>query len=117
MDLIKTYLQPPSLNEIGIGFEQILQPVKDINTAMTILATYHEKIDTAAVRERRGREREKEFIYLFSSQVMLLLPEDVSIQDIKQFLTTVLEENMVVKRRAHVLQGLQLAEHLQVISQ
>ena len=46
---------------------------------------------------------------------MLLMPEDVSIQDIKQFLMTVLEENMVVKRRVHVLQGLQLAEHLQVI--
>ncbi|XP_019851602.1 PREDICTED: vam6/Vps39-like protein [Amphimedon queenslandica] len=94
LDLIKTYLNPPTIKDIGISLEGIIEPVKDINTAMTILATYHEKIDTAAV--------------------MLLLPEDVSIQDIKQFLTTVLEENMVVKRRAHVLQGLQLAEHLQI---
>ena len=45
---------------------------------------------------------------------MKLLPDDVAIQDIRQFLTTVLEENMIVKRKIHVLQGLQLAEHLQV---
>ena len=47
-------------------------------------------------------------------QVMDMLPPDTTIQDIHKFLTTVLDEKMILRRKAHVLKGLLLAEHLQV---
>lgn len=62
LSLIETYLKPPSLDEIGIKHMLTAEPVKDITTAMTILATYHEKIDTAAVR---GRERFHTYSFIY----------------------------------------------------
>ena len=43
------YLYPPSLDELGIKEQQHPQPARDINTAMSVLAAYHDKIDTAKV--------------------------------------------------------------------
>ena len=43
------YLYPPSLVELGIKEQGHPQPVRDINTAMSVLAAYHDKIDTAKV--------------------------------------------------------------------
>lgn len=66
LSLIETYLKPPSLDEIGIKHMLTAEPVKDITTAMTILATYHEKIDTAAVR---GRERCHTYSFIYMHHV------------------------------------------------
>lgn len=44
-----------------------------------------------------------------------MLPDDTTIQDIRKFLTMILEENMVIKRKVQVSRNLYLAEHLQVI--
>jgi hypothetical protein len=98
LHLIRVYLHPPSLKSLGINLpdkqSEDTEPTRDIITAMSILASYHEKIDTA--------------------KVMGMLPDDTKIQDIRSFLTTVLEENLVVKRRVHISRSLLLAEHLQV---
>ena len=53
-------------------------------------------------------------VLIYMLQVMGMLPPDTPIQDIRNFLTTVLEENMIHKRKNHVLRCLLLTEHLQV---
>ena len=45
------YLHPPSLSELGIKEQRHPQPVRDVNTAMSVLAAYHDKIDTAKVNK------------------------------------------------------------------
>ena len=42
------------------------------------------------------------------------MPPDTPLRDLKSFLTTVLEEMTVQRRKAQALKGLLLAEHLQV---
>ena len=46
---------------------------------------------------------------------MEMIPEDTPIQSIKEFLTKVLQESTIHKRRSHVLRSLLLAENLRVI--
>ena len=46
-----------------------------------------------------------------------MLPSDTTLESIKKFLLTVLEERTVLQRKTHVLRSLQLAEHLQVRNQ
>ena len=45
---------------------------------------------------------------------MGLLPSSTLIHGIQQFLTTVLEEKTVARRRTHVIRSLYLAENMQV---
>lgn len=47
---------------------------------------------------------------------MGLLPSSTLIHGIQQFLTTVLEEKTVARRRTHVIKSLYLAENMQVQS-
>ena len=42
------------------------------------------------------------------------MPPDTPLRDLKSFLTTVLEDMTVQRRKAQALKGLLLAEHLQV---
>jgi hypothetical protein len=53
LHLIRVYLHPPSLKSLGINLpdkqSEDTEPTRDIITAMSILASYHEKIDTAKV--------------------------------------------------------------------
>lgn len=94
LSLVKMYFHPPSLTKLGIRLPKRPDPERNVEKAMMILSAHHEKIDAAKVLD--------------------MLPSDTTLESIKKFLLTVLEERTVLQRKTHVLRSLQLAEHLQV---
>ena len=47
-------------------------------------------------------------------QVLLLLPDNIPLRTIREFLTTILQEKTLTMRKTRVIRSLRQAEHLQV---
>lgn len=97
LSLIKMYLCPPDLREYGIRLPEGSQPEANVEDALRVLTAHHNLIDTA--------------------KVMDLLPSETPLCNIQGFLTTVLQERTLHRRRTQLLRSLLLAEHLQVQQQ
>lgn len=99
--LLKMYTSPPDL--VGVyGIRppgSSPRPAPNLRQAISILTTYHCQIDTTQVLKDD------------------IIPPETPLKDLKSFLTTVLEETTVQRRKTQILKGLLLAEHLQVQQQ
>lgn len=94
LELMKMYLVPPSLEELGISspFNVIVE--SNMKAALQLLSKYHSLIDT--------------------SQVLDLLPPETPLRDLQIFLTSVLEKKSKERRSNQVLKSLIFAQHIQV---
>eukprot|EP00731_Ephydatia_muelleri_P022083 Em0014g674a len=101
LSLLKMYMSPPDLEkQYGLCLPSgSPRPAPNLRLAIQILTTYHCQIDTIKVLQDD------------------IMPPDTPLRDLKSFLTTVLEEMTVQRRKAQALKGLLLAEHLQVQQQ
>ena len=51
LSLVEMYLHPPSLKDLGISLPNSPRLQCDVETAMIVLATHHERINTAKVTD------------------------------------------------------------------
>jgi hypothetical protein len=92
--LFKMYLSPPNMEEFGIRVPEGSQPEASVDDALRVLMAHHSLIDTA--------------------KVMDMLPPDTPLKGLQKFLTTIIKERTLLRRRTQLLKGLVFSEHLQV---
>ena len=51
---------------------------------------------------------------IYRAQVMDMLPPDTPLKGLQKFLTTIIKERTLLRRRTQLLKGLVFSEHLQV---
>ena len=94
LQLMKMYLLPPSLENLGIESPSKDKLDSNMKSALQLLSKYHEVIDT--------------------TQVLNLLPPNTPLRDLKVFLSSVLEKKSKERRNNQVLKSLIFAQHVQV---
>ncbi|XP_065183462.1 LOW QUALITY PROTEIN: vam6/Vps39-like protein [Sycon ciliatum] len=93
--LLRMYLQPPQASSLGVSSDTI--PQANVTAALEVLLEHYEHIDTAKALE--------------------LLPADIPIREIHQFLCHVLIKQTQRRRDQQMLKSLLLAELLEVQQQ
>lgn len=97
LDLLKMYLQPPSSSALGISAGQGFTPKPSMEAALRLMKEHAPKID--------------------STKALELLPATTRIEEILNYLESVMEHQATVRRKNQVLKSMFYAENLQVHEQ
>ncbi|XP_033733768.1 LOW QUALITY PROTEIN: vam6/Vps39-like protein [Pecten maximus] len=97
LDLLKMYLQPPSSSALGISAGQGFTPKPSMEAALRLMKEHASKID--------------------STKALELLPAATRIEEILNYLESVMEHQATVRRKNQVLKSMFYAENLQVHEQ
>ncbi|XP_060077097.1 vam6/Vps39-like protein [Ylistrum balloti] len=97
LDLLKMYLQPPSSSALGISAGQGFTPKPSMEAALRLMKEHASKID--------------------STKALEMLPAATKIEEILNYLESVMEHQATVRRKNQVLKSMFYAENLQVHEQ
>lgn len=97
LDLLKMYLHPPSSSALGISAGQGFTPKPSMEAALRLMKEHAPKID--------------------STKALELLPATTRIEEILNYLESVMEHQATVRRKNQVLKSMFYAENLQVHEQ
>ncbi|XP_078466273.1 vam6/Vps39-like protein [Lampetra fluviatilis] len=95
--LLRLYLSPPDIRELGPLTLGLPKPKPNLPAALLLLEQHYSRVDT--------------------TQALNLLPANVQICQVQEFLLRVLEEKAESRRSYQILKSLQLSEHLRVQEQ
>ncbi|XP_021362075.1 vam6/Vps39-like protein isoform X2 [Mizuhopecten yessoensis] len=97
LDLLKMYLQPPSSSSLGISPGQGFTPKPSMEAALRLMKEHAAKID--------------------STKALEMLPAATNIEEILNYLESVMEHQATERRKNQILKSMFYAENLQVHEQ
>lgn len=110
--LMRILLSPPENWLVDIATTPVSKP-PNLTAAMEILRSNPTKIDPSQV----PTFIKILIILLFCVQALAVLPDNVSIRDIRSFLEESIRSKLSIRRETQILKGLVYSEHLQVQDQ